>query len=133
MIDFLLKKKKHFESGYKEKEPKDNDDEDDEKTEKKTKVKLNNSEKDFDYLLGMKMWNLTWERVEELKKQRENAKKELDALMATGPEDLWIRDLDIFVKAWNDFSSQMDYLDKNPTTKGKGKKKQKCRMAIFEV
>jgi len=74
-------KKKHFEPGSNEKD----EIEDDEENSKQE------SGKDFNYLLGMKMWNLTWEKVEELKKQVNDAKKDIDELVATAPEDLWGR------------------------------------------
>jgi len=122
LIGYLPKKKNHFEAGFKEKvteENKDIDNDEDEKPE--PKEKLDKTEKDFDYLLGMKLWNLTWEKVEELKKQVEDARIEIDVLLATAPEDLWERDLDVFLKVWLQFSSDMNFFENNPTAK-KGKK-----------
>jgi len=70
----------------------------------------------------MKLWNLTWEKVEELKKKQvEDARIEIDVLLATAPEDLWERDLDVFLKVWLQFSSDMNFFENNPTAK-KGKK-----------
>lgn len=48
----------------------------------------------FDYLLGMRLWGLTAERVEDIEKQLREKKAELDALRHTAVEDLWDRDLD---------------------------------------
>eukprot|EP00931_Biecheleriopsis_adriatica_P084093 TRINITY_DN5779_c0_g2_i3.p1 TRINITY_DN5779_c0_g2~~TRINITY_DN5779_c0_g2_i3.p1 ORF type:complete len:1238 (-),score=371.19 TRINITY_DN5779_c0_g2_i3:124-3837(-) len=47
----------------------------------------------FDYLLGMPIWSLTWERVEELRKQAKEKTQELTDLENTTPEALWERDL----------------------------------------
>lgn len=47
----------------------------------------------YDYLLGMPLWSLTLERVEELKRQLKNKTDELTALQNKAPEELWERDL----------------------------------------
>lgn len=54
---------------------------------------------DYDYLLGMALWSLTFEKVEELKKQHEVKSEELKALQATTIETMWDRDLEAFLKA----------------------------------
>jgi len=56
------------------------------------------SEKDvekteYDYLLGMNLWSLTYEKVEEILKLRDLKKQELDELIATSIESMWDRDL----------------------------------------
>eukprot|EP00418_Pyrodinium_bahamense_P030066 CAMPEP_0179152694 /NCGR_PEP_ID=MMETSP0796-20121207/74211_1 /TAXON_ID=73915 /ORGANISM="Pyrodinium bahamense, Strain pbaha01" /LENGTH=1246 /DNA_ID=CAMNT_0020853911 /DNA_START=22 /DNA_END=3762 /DNA_ORIENTATION=- len=48
----------------------------------------------FDYLLGMPIWSLTVERIEELKRQMKDKTSELDNLERTPIQDLWLRDLD---------------------------------------
>lgn len=48
----------------------------------------------YDYLLGMALWSLTFERVEELRKQSEQKSAELHALEKSSVEALWERDLD---------------------------------------
>lgn len=47
----------------------------------------------FDYLLGMPIWSLTYERVEELRKQMKDKTHELDELKRKTPEVLWEIDL----------------------------------------
>ncbi len=48
---------------------------------------------DYDYLLGMKMWNLTEEKKNELLKQRDNKQQELKRLQAKTKEQMWEEDL----------------------------------------
>jgi len=48
---------------------------------------------DYDYLLGMNLWSLTFEKVEEIKKQLEIKEQELRALKAMSIESMWDRDL----------------------------------------
>lgn len=58
------------------------------------------SNSDFDYLLGMAIWNLTREKIEKL---RANAKEQEDKLLAylkLTPIDLWNSDLDQFLEGW---------------------------------
>merc|ERR1712217_865486 len=61
----------------------------DEAAEKNTKGR-----KGYDYLLGMPIWSLTLERVEELKKQNQIKTQELNNLQKMTIEELWTRDLD---------------------------------------
>ena len=52
---------------------------------------------DFDYLMGMPMWNLTQEKIDELCKKRDEKRQELNELKATSKEELWRRDLREFL------------------------------------
>ncbi|KAL9038724.1 MAG: hypothetical protein Q9180_002959 [Flavoplaca navasiana] len=54
----------------------------------------------YDYLLGMPLWSLTRERVEKLKKQIGDRELEIDDLVKKSREDLWMADLDEFIKEW---------------------------------
>ncbi|CEL95642.1 unnamed protein product [Vitrella brassicaformis CCMP3155] len=51
-------------------------------------------DKDYGYLLGMAMWNLTQEKSEELRKQKGYKETELDTLRKTTEHQLWEKDLD---------------------------------------
>lgn len=53
--------------------------------------------KKFDYLLGMSMWMLTEERKNELLRQSDNKKSELEILKKKTKFDLWQEDLDQFL------------------------------------
>jgi len=59
---------------------------------------------DFDYLLGMPMWNLTQEKKDAIIKQRDDKKQELKKLQGTTKEQLWERDLD-------EFSAKLDEVE----------------------
>jgi len=52
---------------------------------------------DYDYLLGMPMWNLTQEKKDQICKNRDERNQELKKLKATTIEDMWLRDLDEFL------------------------------------
>ena len=50
--------------------------------------------KGYEYLLGMKIWSLTFERAEELRKQTAEKDDEVKKLEATSPQQIWLADLD---------------------------------------
>jgi DNA topoisomerase-2 len=49
--------------------------------------------KDYDYLVGMKLWSLTAEMVARLQEQLKKSQSELEALEARPLRDLWLEDL----------------------------------------
>ncbi|MBN3325670.1 TOP2B topoisomerase, partial [Atractosteus spatula] len=52
----------------------------------------------FNYILGMSLWCLTKEKVEELLKQRDVKKSEVNDLQRKSPVDLWREDLAVFIE-----------------------------------
>jgi len=71
---------------------------------------LNNEEpdaekSDYDYLLGMNLWSLTFEKVEEIKKQLEVKEQELKILKAMTIETMWDRDLAAISKGLDDIEA----------------------------
>ena len=50
--------------------------------------------KGYEYLLGMKIWSLTYEKAEDLRRQLQERTKELHDLQATSPSQIWLNDLD---------------------------------------
>ncbi|KAI9145964.1 DNA topoisomerase [Paraphysoderma sedebokerense] len=48
----------------------------------------------YDYLLSMQIWNLTWEKVEQLKQEVADKKAELDYVLSLSPKQMWEIDLD---------------------------------------
>ncbi|XP_003745280.1 DNA topoisomerase 2-alpha [Galendromus occidentalis] len=65
-----------------------------------------NQTKDYDYLLSMTMWSLTFERKEELLKKRDNKITELKTLEGKTPKDLWNEDLDAFSAKLDAYEAQ---------------------------
>merc|ERR1712223_2077916 len=57
----------------------------------------NAKDADYDYLLGMAMWSLTQERIDELLQKKGEKHAELKRLQEKEPEDLWNDDLDEFL------------------------------------
>ncbi|KAI8808556.1 DNA topoisomerase [Cladochytrium replicatum] len=55
----------------------------------------------YDYLLSMKLWSLTKEKVDALKQSLSKKEDELAALLAKTPTDLWLKDLDEIEVEWN--------------------------------
>lgn len=51
----------------------------------------------YDYLLGMPLWSLTWERVQHLMKEREEKADEVNFLTSQSAQDLWRIDLAEFI------------------------------------
>ena len=58
--------------------------------------------KGYEYLLGMKIWSLTFERAEELRRQKAEKVDEVKKLQATSPEAIWLADLDAIDEALNE-------------------------------
>lgn len=57
----------------------------------------------YDYLLSMKIWSLTMERVKALTTERDEKRREVDVLTSKTAEDLWLEDLDCLEIALGDF------------------------------
>jgi DNA topoisomerase-2 len=70
---------------------------------------------EYDYLLSMKLWSLTAERVQELTRTREAKRAELDALLATTAASLWLADLDRLELALDEFDAAADEETKQDT------------------
>jgi len=70
-----------------------------EKLESNKFPKLGRSKDDtklsYDYLLTMPIYNLTQEKIEELKKQKEEKEAEYNELNKKSPQDIWIEELDV--------------------------------------
>ena len=105
---------------------------DSDKKEKKGKVKAKVPWKEYDYLLSLNFWNITYEKVEELLKQKEMKEKELEELKMTPIETLWIKDLDNFLEELDKYERQeeedrlvAEKLNKNKGGKIEKKKKKK--------
>ncbi|XP_073319242.1 DNA topoisomerase 2-beta isoform X3 [Pagrus major] len=60
----------------------------------------------FNYILNMPLWCLTKEKVEELLKQRDHKRGELNDLQKKFPEDLWKEDLAVFIEELDKLEAQ---------------------------
>jgi DNA topoisomerase-2 len=85
----------------------DDNDNDEEDTDDASSSSTSNSVRGYDYLLSMKLWSLTQEKVEALGAERDAKREQLDDLMAKSPEDLWHEDLDALEIAMDDFDAEI--------------------------
>ena len=66
----------------------------------------------YDYLLSMKIWSLTLEKVESLRQERDAKREQLDELMSKTSEDLWREDLDALESALDSFDAEIALAEK---------------------
>jgi DNA topoisomerase-2 len=76
----------------------------------------------YDYLIGMPIYNLTKEKIEELEKQNEHTKEIYDTLYNKTPSELWLEELeellDEYIK-WYTLQLEIDNDDDQPKKKKK--------------
>lgn len=93
------------------------------------KISANDEEKSYQYLIDMPLWSLTYEKIEELKKEEEDIQRILQDYKQKTVEDIWIEELDEFVKAYNIWMKELDEIrikeEKLCDKKSKGDKKKK--------
>ena len=82
----------------------------------------------YNYLLGMNLWSLSYEKVEELKTQENNKETELDILKKTKIETMWKNELEELLNKYeiwyeNKLESVNDTSIKTKPTKTKAKSK----------
>lgn len=105
---------------------------------------------EYDYLLSMPIWSLTAERLQQLLDQAEQKRVEWAAMCKVKGADLWERDLDAFLDAWDRYEYNMTILDQTgvggsafrkpslqsnaSTTQGniEAKKKREANLATFK-
>lgn len=105
---FAELKKKSYDT-QKAIKPKSSDEE--EKDDTQNEESKNETNRDYDYLLSMAIWSLTAERYANLADQVAKKQAELDQMRAVQAADLWERDLDVFLDAWDRFEANMKILD----------------------
>ena len=74
----------------------------------------------YNYLLTMPIYNLTNEKIEELKKQQKEKETEFNSLVEKTPEKLWLTDLEILEES---YTKWLELTTKKPETKEKKIKK----------
>merc|ERR1719282_969565 len=123
-----LKAWKKAATGEAEEEEENNDDEG---SEASAPTSRDNKGPDYDYLLGMPMWNLTQEKKDEIIKKRDEKNQELKKLQGTTKEEMWTKDLDEFMEKLDEVEAKEKAEEKGDTTavveaggkkKGRGKK-----------
>jgi len=88
--------------------------------------------KNFEYLVGMPIASLTKEKVDELKKLREQKTKELRDIRKLSPQALWLRDLDTLEEALAERNAAIkrnDDLEAEKVRQGREKAKKKMLRA----
>ncbi|KAK4226804.1 putative DNA topoisomerase 2 [Podospora fimiseda] len=94
---------------------------DEELNEEVEEDEVEQSARDYDYLLSMPIWSLTNERLEKLKAQIAAKKAEHDELQQMSEKDLWVKDLDDFVVEWENALKLDDEITTNIRRMGRRK------------
>lgn len=91
----------------------------------------NNEEKSYNYLLGMNLWSLSYEKVEELKKQKDDKQTEYNLIKDKSVEDIWKEELDELLEAYEKWYQEKlddtDVIDFDVKKPKKQKKKNKIK------
>ena len=84
----------------------------------------NSDEKNYNYLLGMNLWSLTYEKVEELKSQKDDKEAEFNLLKDKSIKDIWKEELNELLDSYNKWyqEKQDETEDVKVKTKNKIKK-----------
>eukprot|EP01035_Chromulina_nebulosa_P023441 gene23441-30384_t len=77
-------------------------------TASETTSQLNLLERGYDYLLSMKIWSLTKERIQELVNQKNSKFNELNQLKIKKCEDLWLDDLNELENQLHEFEKAFE-------------------------
>ncbi len=84
---------------------------------------------EYKYLVKMPMDSVTIENVDKLRKERDECKTELDVLIGTSLEQIWLQELDVLEREYAIYKSEREQLllvesedAKGKKAKGKGKK-----------
>ncbi|EKE37602.1 hypothetical protein ENUP19_0294G0003 [Entamoeba nuttalli] len=93
----------------------------------------------YDYLLSMKIWTLTYEKAKKLMEDCDDLKTQIDTIKTTPVKDMWLKDLDAFVKKYPQWLEEEEILlkkgDKSTKRvimgkKGKSTKKTSRKVAL---
>jgi hypothetical protein len=83
----------------------------------------------YEYLLKMRMDRVKATAVEDARRHVEAAAAALEILRATSAENLWIRDLDVFEKAWVALRESREAARSDAPLRKEGKKVLKLKKA----
>jgi len=76
----------------------------------------------YNYLVKMPMDSVTVENVDRLRKERDETQKELEILIATSLEEMWMRELDVLEKEYVGYKKERAELQLPPATTAPTKK-----------
>ena len=93
--------------------------------EKLVELKFTKIDDSYNYLLSMPIYNLTQEKIEELKKQENEKQIEYDTLVKMKPHDLWLIDLDDFENTYDSWIEAKKEKENNNVAHKKVKKVRK--------
>jgi DNA topoisomerase-2 len=111
----------------------DGDSEDEGAAEESTDAEL---AKGYEYLLGMKIWSLTYEKAEALRAEFAEKTAELNLLKGTSPSQIWLNDLDAIEAALDVRDSEMELAaadEKKAQLKSQKRRAEKLRRLEFET
>ena len=114
----------------------DEENNDDDESEASAPTSRDNKGPDYDYLLGMPMWNLTQEKKDEIIKKRDEKNQELKKLQGTTKEEMWNTDLDEFMEKLDVVEAKEKEEEKGDTTavvEAGGKKKGRAKKTAVKV
>jgi len=104
----------------------DSDDEDEDEDSTSTASELS---KGYEYLLGMKLWALTFEKAELLRRQLAERNAELQALEARKPNQIWLEDLDAIEDALDERDRAIEQAEINEVNAQKKTAKRQLKKA----
>ena len=114
-----------------EKKPKvvnDDQEENAENAENDDMIETEDLTKEYNYLLSMSIWSLSYEKVEQLKKEVTRKEEELNVVNKTTLEMMWINDLDQFLMVLDEVEEEEEKMRVNrPKVKGNGGKKARAK------
>jgi len=73
--------------------------------------------KGYEYLLGMRIWSLTLERVKKLCEELDEKTRSIDELENTSPSTIWLRDLDAIEDALDERDAEMSAVEEKQSGK----------------
>jgi DNA topoisomerase-2 len=119
VVDLRKHKFRAFPKASKAKASGEDGGEGEEEEEEEEEAEVSTDQNDYDYLLGMPIWNLTREKaslvcvnrlmhdsvacyiqIERLRQQAQEKEKELLILLERTPKEMWNTDLDRFLEGW---------------------------------
>jgi DNA topoisomerase-2 len=90
--------------------------------------KLSNSKDEkesYNYLLSMPIYNLTFEKIQELEKQQKNKETEYEDLDNKSIKDIWLEELEYLQTKYNEWVVEKQSIKHGEVIKSKGKKTKK--------